>query len=126
MRDLARSMIRFSWAMSVLGARQAANLFTPRQGWDRSAEAFDSVSHAAEKEMGETLKSFYRAGDRLQSGMVDTASRMFRGKWTEPGKVMNETWEAVDHTWTGMKDEFSTGSPEGSSEDEPEDSPGEE
>ncbi len=108
MRDLARSMIRFSWAMSVLGARQAANLLTPRQGWERSTRAFDAVSHAATEEMGETMKSFYQAGDRLQTGMVDTASRLVRGKWSKPGKMMNEVWETVDHTWTGMKDDFST------------------
>ncbi len=109
MRDLARSMIRFSWAMSVLGARQAANLLAPRQGWDRSAEAFDAVSHAAAEEMGETMKSVYQAGDRLQSGMVDTVSRMFGGGWSEPGKVMNQAWESVDRTWTGVKDEFKDG-----------------
>ncbi len=121
MRDLARSMIRFSWAMSVLGARQAANLLTPRQGGERSTRAFDAVSHAATEEMGETMKSFYQAGDRLQTGMVDTASRLVRGKWSEPGKVMNKVWETVDHTWTGMKDDFSTGS----TDDAPADSPDE-
>ncbi len=118
MRDLARSMIRFSWAMSVLGARQMANVLTPRQGWDRSAEALDAVSHAAAEEMGETMKSFYQAGDRLQSGMVDTAARLFRGGWSEPGKAMNETWEAVDRTWTGMKDDFTDRSSESSSGEE--------
>ena len=106
MRDLARSMIRFSWAMSVLGARQAANLVTPRQGWERSTEAFDAVRHAAVEEMGETLKSFYRAGDRLQDGMVDTVSRLFSGDWSKPGKVMNETWEALDRSWTGAEDDL--------------------
>ncbi len=90
MRDLARSMIRFSWAMSVLGARQAANLVTPREGWARSTESFDAVSHAAANHMGETMKGFYKAGDRLQSGMVDTLSRVARGNWAEPGKTMNE------------------------------------
>ncbi len=112
MRDLARSMFRFSWAMSMLGARQAANLLNPGRGWDRSAEAFDAVSNAAEAEMGDTLKSFYQAGDRIQSGMTDTMSRVFRGDWSDPGKVMNETWEEVDHTWTEVKDEFSSVSPD--------------
>ena len=108
MRHLARSMIRFSWAMSVLGARQAANLVAPRDGWQRSTEAFDAVSHAAAEEMGETMKSFYQAGDRLQSGMIDSMSRLFRGNWSEPGKVMNETWESLDRTWTGVKDDLSS------------------
>ena len=98
MRDLARSMIRFSWAMSVLGARQAANLISPREGgWKRSTEAFDAVSHAAAEEMGETMKGLYQAGDRLQSGMVDTMSRMLRGS-SENDRVMNETWEALDRS----------------------------
>ena len=112
MRDLARSMIRFSWAMSVLGARQAANLVSPRDGWDRSADAFDAVSHAAAEEMGETMENFYKAGDRFQSGMVDTVSRLFRGTWSDPGKTMNEAWESVDRTWTGMKDDVSSRSKE--------------
>ncbi len=106
MRELVGSMFRFSWAMSVLGARQAANLITPRKGWDRSVEAFDAVSLAAADEMGETMKSFYDAGDRLQSGMVDTASRMFGGTWSD--QVMNKTWEAVDRTCAGMKSDPSS------------------
>ncbi|MCP3963356.1 MAG: hypothetical protein GY719_36420 [bacterium] len=110
MRDLARSMIRFSWAMSVLGARQMSNFVSPREGWDRSADAFDAVSHAAAEEMGETMKSFYRAGDRLQSGMVDSMSRLVRGNWSDPGKPLNEAWESVDRTWTGIKDELATDS----------------
>ncbi len=110
MRDLARSMIRFSWAMSVLGARQAANIFTPREGWERSTESLDAVSHAAADQMGETMKGLYRAGDRFQSGMVDTVSRAFRGQWSDPGTTLNEAWESVDRTWTGVKDELSSSS----------------
>ena len=112
MRDLARSMIRFSWAMSMLGARQAANLVSPREGWDRSADTFDAVSHAATDQIGETMKSFYKAGDRLQSGMVDTMSRLLQGTWSDPGKAMNEVWEQVDRTWTGMKEDLSQSSTE--------------
>ncbi len=111
MRDLARSMFRFSWAMSVLGARQAANLLNPGKGWDLSTEAFDAISDAAEKEMGESMKSFYQAGDRMQGGMVDTMSKVFDGNWSNPGKVMNQAWEQVDRTWTGVRDDL-TSSPQ--------------
>lgn len=108
MRDLARSMFRFSWAMSVLGARQVANLLSPGDGWNRSADSLDAVADAAAKEMGETMQGYYKAGDRLQSGMVDTMSRMVQGSWSEPGKVMNDTWESVDRTWSGVKDDLKT------------------
>ncbi len=106
MRDLARSMIRFSWAMSVFGAQQAADLFTRPQA-SKKHNAFDAVSHAAAEEMGEPMKGLYQAGDRLQSGMVETASKLLDGTWSDPGKVMNETWEAVDRIWTGMKSDLS-------------------
>ena len=106
MRDLARSMIRFSWAMSVLGARQIGHLMSPKEGWDRSADSFDAVSHAAAGEMGDSMKDLYEAGDRFQSGMVDTVSRLFRGDWSDPGKPMNEAWESLDRTWTGMKQDL--------------------
>lgn len=112
MRDLARSMFRFSWAMSVLGARQVTNLLSP-DGWNRSADALDAVSDAASKEMGETMEGYYKAGDRLQSGLVDTVSRVAQGSWNEPGKVMNDTWEAVDRTWSGVKEELSASSGHG-------------
>lgn len=111
MRDLARSMFRFSWAMSMLGARQAVNLLNPG-AWDRSADAFDAVSHAASKEMGETMQGYYKAGDRLQSGMVDTVARMADGTWSNPGKAMNEVWEQVDRTWTGVKEDLTQRSPD--------------
>ena len=106
MRDLARSMMRFSWAMSMLGARQVAHLLSPGDGLDRSADALDAVSGAAAKQMGETMKSYYEAGDRLQSGMMDTMSRVVEGSWGEPGKVMNDTWEAIDRTWSGVKEDL--------------------
>ena len=112
MRDLARSMFRFSWAMSMLGAKQVANLLSPGDGWDRSADSLDAVSDAASKEMGETMQGYYKAGDRLQSGMVDTMSRMVQGSWNEPGKVMNDTWEAVDRTWSGVKEDLDSSSGE--------------
>ena len=112
MRDLATSMIRFSWAMSVLGARQAANLIAPKEGWRRSTEAFDSVSRAAAGEMGDTLQGFYQAGDRLQRGMIDSMSKLLGGNWSEPGKVMNETWESLDRTWTDAKEDLASSSPE--------------
>ena len=113
MRDLARSMFRFSWAMSVLGARQMAHLLSPGEGWDRSADSLDAVSDAASKEMGDTLEGYYKAGDRLQSGMVDTVSRMVEGDWSEPGKVMNDTWDELDRTWSGVKDDLEMGSDDG-------------
>jgi len=68
------------------------------EGWDEAERGFDAVAGAAAKEMDEAFRTYYRAGDRLQSGLVDTASRLFSGRWSEPGELMNETWESLDRT----------------------------
>jgi hypothetical protein len=67
-REFTKSMLRFSWAMSLFGARQAAGLLSPSEG---GAEAFDTVAKAAEKELGGGLRPLYQAGERIQSGVVD-------------------------------------------------------
>lgn len=67
MRELARSMASFSWAMSLFGVEQMTNLMSPR----RAVEAFGAVARTAEEALGPGLRSAFRAGDRLQMAMVD-------------------------------------------------------
>lgn len=67
MRELARSMASFSWAMSLFGVEQMANLMSPR----RAVEAFGTVTRTAEEALGPGLRSAFRAGDRLQQAVVD-------------------------------------------------------
>jgi len=98
MRKVTESLFRFGWAMSTFGLQQVLNLASPRRGWDDAERGFDAVAGAAAREMDEAIRTYYRAGDRLQSGLVDTASRLFSGRWSEPGAVMNEAWESLDRT----------------------------
>jgi hypothetical protein len=67
MRDLTRSMASFSWAMSLYGVRQMANLVAPR----RAADAFSAVARSAEGALGPGLRSAFQTGDRLQKAVVD-------------------------------------------------------
>ena len=98
MRKVTESLFRFGWAMSTFGLQQALKLAAPRRGWDEAERGFDAVAAAAAKEMDEGIRTYYRAGDHLQSGLVDTASRLFSGRWSQPGEVMNEAWESLDRT----------------------------
>jgi hypothetical protein len=74
MRDLTKSMTTFTWAMSVFGMQQMMNLagLGGRGQSDQCANSFNHVSQAAADTLGSSLRSIYNAGDRLQSGMVDT------------------------------------------------------
>jgi haloalkane dehalogenase len=67
MRNLTKTMFRFSWSMSLFGLQQFANLLIP----GRAARAFDNASRSMAGELGEPLRTAFRAGDALQSGMVD-------------------------------------------------------
>lgn len=79
-RDLAKSMIRFSWATGLLGASQMTSLLSPgrrpsadRQGGRvrRAATgkggSLDAVTWAAQGQLGELLQAAFQAGDDLQS-----------------------------------------------------------
>lgn len=67
MRDLTKSMLSFSWAMSLYGLRQMACLLSPRA----AADSFDAVTRSTEDQLGAVTQSVFRAGDNLQRGMVD-------------------------------------------------------
>jgi haloalkane dehalogenase len=60
-------MTSYMWAMSLFGAQQMLNLFSP----SRAADSFESVTSATEGELGNSLQSAFRAGDALQRGMID-------------------------------------------------------
>ena len=68
--DMARSLLRFSWAISLLGAQQAARMLT-EDGRRRAAADLDAVRHEAERQMEGPVRSLFRAGDQVQRGLVD-------------------------------------------------------
>ncbi len=80
MTDGLRSIFRFSWAMSLFGIRQTAELMTslgtarsPR----RAAAAFDAVARAAAEQLDSALADAYREGDRWQGELIDAVFRAF-------------------------------------------------
>jgi hypothetical protein len=78
MRDFIKSAFRFSWAMSLFGVQQFENVFEDSTRQDgKTAAAFDSIAQATEENLSGTVHDAYKAGDRLQSGMVDM---MFGGR----------------------------------------------
>ena len=65
MRDMSQAVMRLSWAMTVLGAQQAANMVTPSKmakSGENLASALDAVTTAIEGQLGSGLKNAYRTG----------------------------------------------------------------
>ncbi len=75
MRELAKSLMRFSWALSVLGADQLRRGLEPDDGPNRVRQSLDRVSDLAEDELTEPMRGFYKFGRRMQSQTVDTVSK---------------------------------------------------
>jgi hypothetical protein len=73
MREVAKSMLGFSWAVSLFGAQQIAKLLTPAsQMPEVTAAQFDEATRAVQELMNETVAQQFRAGDEWQRRMVDT------------------------------------------------------
>jgi hypothetical protein len=90
-RDFTKSSFSFSWSMSLFGLQQLGNLLMPRdttRSRSPAAEAFDSVTRAMEGQFGDTLREMFRAGDRLQRGMVDLMFRMLGAQAMNTGSWM--------------------------------------
>ena len=73
MRELAKSMLSFTWSMSVFGLSQAANLLSPLQ----AASAFDEIARRTGEQLGPSTRQIFGVGDNLQRGFVDLAFRTF-------------------------------------------------
>ncbi|HEX4963477.1 MAG TPA: hypothetical protein VF173_21795 [Thermoanaerobaculia bacterium] len=74
MRDLIKSILRFSWGMSLFGMRQALNVLAPSPSGgagEKAAESLEAVTRAAAAQMDEPIASVFRQGERWQREMVD-------------------------------------------------------
>jgi len=73
MREFTKSMMSYTWAMSLFGVQQMVNAFRP----SKATESFDNVTKATREEFGEALRATFRAGDNLQRGLVDMTFSVF-------------------------------------------------
>jgi hypothetical protein len=91
MRDLAKSMISWAWAMSVFGALQSARLLAPQAVKDGDpAGAFNTVSDAATDLFSTTAKTAWKVGVAAQDAVFDAIAR------TAPAASASETAKAEE------------------------------
>lgn len=85
MRDFAKSMMSYTWAMSVFGMQQLAHLLLPGEGRSmcEATDSFGRLTSATTEQLGGGLKATFRAGDQLQRGVMDLMfSAMTMGAWS--------------------------------------------
>lgn len=99
MREIAKSLFRFSWAMSLFGIEQMGNVMFPSRSGDREDRvkgALDDVAGATEGAFSERTKSVFESGDKLQGEMVDAVFDAFKDENTSPSKIMNRMADFVE------------------------------
>jgi hypothetical protein len=98
MRELTKSMLSLSWALPLFGMKQMMDMAAPRdpsRPFGRVAESFDAVTRTAQEQLGGAWNSAFRAGDRLQRGMVDLMFSLVSPDGWSPGRVMRSTSDVM-------------------------------
>ncbi|MEQ1825196.1 MAG: hypothetical protein ABL921_04595 [Pirellula sp.] len=74
MRELTKSVISTSWALSLFGAHQMAGIVSRPSGSDLDADStplLDTVAKVVRSRLTNRFQHFYDLGDEAQRGMVD-------------------------------------------------------
>lgn len=99
-RDLTKSALSLSWALSLLGAEQAINLLRP--GQRNGGNMFAPMTQVAANQLDESMGGLYRTGDNLQRGMVDMAFSLLNpAGWLNPSTWTNMASLANPNNWAG-------------------------
>lgn len=82
-RDFTKSAFGFSWALSLLGLKQAVNLLRPNQ--QQGGDLFAPMTQVAVNQLDDSMRGMYRSGDNLQSRTVDLMFAAFNPmNWLNP------------------------------------------
>ena len=76
MRQFTKSLGSFSWAMSLFGLKQLADMMTPQDPAGTSEAgagpaALDAMAQAAHEHLGDGYKEAFKSGDQMFRAMVD-------------------------------------------------------
>lgn len=101
MKELAKSVNSFSWALALFGARQMMNLVEPA----RARDAFASMTRTAEGHLDENLRATFRMGDRLQRSMVEAGFSLMRVGCLDPAAWPEQARQALDEATGRLRDD---------------------
>jgi hypothetical protein len=107
MRDLAKSMMSFSWAMTLFGLEQMKHLVSDDDSGDRSdriAGDLEAVTDVAKGRLSKRNASMFDSGDALQRDMVDLTFDIFRGEELKPRKMLDRAADIVEESAETLRD----------------------
>src|SRR5215470_3492586 len=101
MRELTKSMLSFSWGMSLFGVEQLANILSSpdaHQPTNKAVAAFNAVTHTTEAQLGSVIREAFRAGDQLQRSMVDLMFGVLTLEARTPRRMIKLTFDMMQQS----------------------------
>ncbi|MCA1593857.1 MAG: hypothetical protein LC754_14650 [Acidobacteria bacterium] len=101
MRDLTKSALGYTWAMSLFGVQQLANALAPRDQSQPSRkvnDAFYSVTQATENQFGDLVFGAFQIGDEMQRGLVNLTFDALTLRILSPAYVSRMASEVVEQS----------------------------
>jgi hypothetical protein len=88
MRELAKSMVGFSWAVGLFGVQQVAKAMgTVNEPHDVTMAQLDEVARCAQRHLNSQYAQQFEAGDQWQRRLIDVLFDAAAMRAIEPGKV---------------------------------------
>lgn len=91
MREVAKSMLGFSWAVSLFGIQQLSKIVAPTaaQPVDATAAEVEEVSRAVQSHLFGATAMQFRAGDQWTRNLVDVIFDAASGQSLDPRRIIN-------------------------------------
>jgi len=88
MRELAKSMVGFSWAVGLFGVQQMAKAMgTMQEPQDVTMAQLDDVARAAQRHLSNEYAQQFRVGDDWQRRLIDVLFDAAAMRSVDPGKI---------------------------------------
>jgi len=107
MRDLSKSFMSFSWAMTLFGLDQVRHMVSEDDSGERReriTDDLDAVTNATKDRLSERNASMFDAGNSLQNDMVDLTYDIFRGEELKPRKMLDRAADLVEESADTLRD----------------------
>lgn len=108
MRELAKSAIGFSLAMSLFGLEQVGNALKKKKKGehieDRIRNDLESVTESTGQRLGERTQRVFEAGDKFQREVIDLLLDALKSDNLKPGRMADLAADVAEKSANVLRD----------------------
>lgn len=103
MRELARSLTTFSWALSLFGAQQMLRFLRNPGGAPASTGSLEAVTRAAQESLDGAFQRTFEAGDQVQRSALDLAFALASPEAWDPNRLVALSSRALQQSTAALR-----------------------